>query len=1034
MWLSDTSVKRPVLAAVASLLLFAFGLMAFDRMSLREYPNIDAPIVTIDTKYLGASAQVVENRITKIIEDRISGVSGIRYIESTSSDGRSKVKIEFSIERDIDDAANDIRDRVARVADNLPEQASAPEVEKVDGDESVIMWFNLASDQMTVPQLTDYAERYLTDRFSVLDGVARVRVGGGQSYALRIWLNPKKMVLYDISTTDIEKQLKQANVELPIGSLQGEHIMFTLKANKPLQSLEDIENLIIKQHQQFGQLTLKQVAEVRLGAIEKRRLFKGNGVPMVGIGIIKQSNANTLSVAEQARERRIQVNKNLPDGLEIKESFDSSVFVQQAVFEVYKTLFIALVLVALVMLAFLKSWRVALVPMVTLPISLVATFGVLWTLDFSINLLTLLALVLAIGLVVDDAIVVLENTQRHIDRGYQPIAAAFLGTRQVGFAVIATTLTLVAVFLPIGFLEGQIGRLLSEFAVTLAVAVMFSSWVALTLSPALASKLLRAQKPKQTNDAPNKPKSHFFKRLLIQNLRRPWLSILMFIAIIAASLFYSQNVAREYVPKEDRGAFFIMIKGPEGASFEYMQSYMNEIEERMMPLVESGEIKRLLIRTPRSFGNTEVFNSGFVIVVLEEWSKRRNANLIMADARKKLADLTGVKAIPVMRSPIGGRIQKPVQFVIGGSSYEQLEQWQQQINQAIQENNPGLVSVDWDYEANKPQLSLDINYKQATALGISHQDISETLQMLLGSKRVTTYQHQGEEIDILIKADHQWFQTPQDLDRIYLRSQTTKQMIPLSAISELTTSGESSSLSRYNRVRSITLSAKLEDNLALGDALEYLNNLTRQTLPAEAIIDYKGVSRDFQNSSQSFYMMFGLGILVIFLVLAAQFESFIHPLVILFTVPLALAGGLFALFSFNLSLNIYSQIALVLLLGLATKNGILIVEFTNQLRDKGLPVYHALVSATQLRLRPILMTAITTVAGTLPLIFSSGAASETRYILGIVLFFGVAFSTLLSLFIIPTAYALFAKNSGSPLAASHKLNKALDQATKDKIV
>lgn len=1034
MWLSDTSVKRPVLAAVASLLLFAFGLMAFDRMSLREYPNIDAPIVTIDTKYLGASAQVVENRITKIIEDRISGVSGIRYIESTSSDGRSKVKVEFSIERDIDDAANDIRDRVARVADNLPEQASAPEVEKVDGDESVIMWFNLASDQMTVPQLTDYAERYLTDRFSVLDGVARVRVGGGQSYALRIWLNPKKMALYDISTTDIEKQLKQANVELPIGSLQGEHIMFTLKANKPLQSLEDIENLIIKQHQQFGQLTLKQVAEVRLGAIEKRRLFKGNGVPMVGIGIIKQSNANTLSVAEQARERRIQVNKNLPDGLEIKESFDSSVFVQQAVFEVYKTLFIALVLVALVMLAFLKSWRVALVPMVTLPISLVATFGVLWTLDFSINLLTLLALVLAIGLVVDDAIVVLENTQRHIDKGYQPIAAAFLGTRQVGFAVIATTLTLVAVFLPIGFLEGQIGRLFSEFAVTLAVAVMFSSWVALTLSPALASKLLRAKKPKQTNDAPNKPKSHFFKRLLIQNLRRPWLSILVFIAIIAASLFYSQNVAREYVPKEDRGAFYIMIKGPEGASFEYMKSYMNEIEERMMPLVESGEIKRLLIRTPRSFGNTEVFNSGFVIVVLEEWSKRRNASLIMADARKKLADLTGVKAIPIMRSPIGGRIQKPVQFVIGGSSYEQLEQWQQQMNQAIQENNPGLVSVDWDYEANKPQLSLDINYKQATALGISHQDISETLQMLLGSKRVTTYQHQGEEIDILIKADHQWFQTPQDLEQIYLRSQTTQQMIPLSAISELTTSGESSSLSRYNRVRSITLSAKLEDNLALGDALEYLNNLTRQTLPAEAIIDYKGVSRDFQNSSQSFYMMFGLGILVIFLVLAAQFESFIHPLVILFTVPLALAGGLFALFSFNLSLNIYSQIALVLLLGLATKNGILIVEFTNQLRDKGLPVYHALVSATQLRLRPILMTAITTVAGTLPLIFSSGAASETRYILGIVLFFGVAFSTLLSLFIIPTAYALFAKNSGSPLAASHKLNKALGQATKDKIV
>ena len=418
MWLSDTSVKRPILATVASLLLLAFGLMAFDRMSLREYPNVDAPIVTIDTKYLGASAKVVENRITKLIENRISGVSGIQYIESTSSDGRSNIKVEFSIERDIDDAANDIRDRVARIADNLPEQATAPEVEKVDGDESVIMWFNLVSDQMTVPQLTDYAERYLVDRFSVLDGVARVRVGGGQSYALRIWLNPQKMALYNVTTSDIETQLRAANAELPIGALQGEHILFTLQADKPLSSIEELQNLIIKQNQQVGQLTLKDVAEVKLGAIERRRLFRGNGIPMVGIGIIKQSTANTLTVANLARDRKEIVNKSLPDGLKLKDSYDSSVFVQQAVNEVYKTLFIALGLVSLVMLAFLKSWRMALVPIVTLPVSLIATFGILWTLGFSINLLTLLALVLAIGLVVDDAIVVLENTQRHIDMGH----------------------------------------------------------------------------------------------------------------------------------------------------------------------------------------------------------------------------------------------------------------------------------------------------------------------------------------------------------------------------------------------------------------------------------------------------------------------------------------------------------------------------------------------------------------------------------------------------------------------------------------
>lgn len=1028
MWLSDTAVKRPILATVASLLLLAFGLMAFDRMSLREYPNIDAPIITIDTSYLGASAEVVESRITKLIENRVSGVPGILFIESSSSDGRSNIKIEFSIERDIDDAANDIRDRISRIQDNLPEQASPPEVEKVDGDESAILWFNLNSDQMSVPQLTDYATRYLVDRFSTLNGVARVRIGGGQSYALRIWLNPQKMALYGISTQEIERQLETANLELPVGSVQGEHILYSLQVNRPLNTVRDFQNLIIKQNQQIGQIKLSEIAEVKLGAIERRRLFRGNGQPMVGIGIIKQSNANTLTVAQLARERRDLINQDLPPGLHLAESFDSSIFVQQAVDEVYKTLLIALGLVSLVMLVFLKSWRAALVPMVTLPVSLIATFGVLWGLGFSVNLLTLLALVLAIGLVVDDAIVVLENTQRHLDKGYPPIAAAYLGTRQVGFAVIATTLTLIAVFLPIAFLEGQIGRLFSEFAITLAVAVLFSSWVALTLSPALAAFILKPKRlPKSSIEESPKAKRppHFFKRLLLKNLRYPWVSLLVFIGISVAAVQFAQQVPQEYVPKEDRGVFFISVKGPEGATFEYMQSYLNEIEERLMPLVDNGEAKRLLIRSPRSFSNTEVFNSGFVIVVLEKWAKRRSAFDIMQEARTLLADLTGVKATPIMRSPIGGRVQKPVQFVIGGSSYQDLLHWQGLLDEAIQQDNPGLIGLDWDYEPNKPQLKISVNYAQAKALGISQQSLTETLQVLVGSKKVTTFQYKGEEYDILMKADHKWIQSPQDLEQIYLRSETTNEMIPLAAVSEISPAGVASSLNRYNRVRSMTLSANLQDDLSLAQALDYIKTLTRATLPSEAIIEYKGQSRDFQTASNAFYWVFALGLVVIFLVLAGQFESFIHPLVILLTVPLALAGGLFALLAFNISLNIYSQIALVLLLGLATKNGILIVEFTNQLRDQGLKPYHALISATQLRLRPILMTAITTIAGTLPLILSSGAGSETRIILGIVLFWGVAFSTLLSLFIIPTAYALLAKNSGSPLASTRALEKAL---------
>ncbi|MBD3820713.1 MAG: efflux RND transporter permease subunit [Thiotrichales bacterium] len=1034
MWVSDTSVKRPVFAAVVSLLLFAFGLMSFDRMSLREYPNVDPPIVTISTDYLGASADVVDNRITKVIEDQISGVAGIDSIDSTSSDGRSSIKVEFTIDRDIDDAANDIRDRVSRVTDNLPEQADPPQVQKADSDASPIMWFNLASDRMTVPQLTDYAERYIVDRFSVLDGVANVRVGGGQSLALRIWLNPQKMATYGLTTQDVENQLRSANVELPIGSLQGSQVMLNLQVDKPMQTVEDFKNLVVKQDKQIGQVTLSDIAQVYMGAVERRRIFNGNGIPMVGIGIVKQSTANTLTVAKLARERKDLVNKTLPEGLKLHSSYDASVFVQEAINEVYKTFAIALALVVGVMLVFLRSFRAAMVPMVTLPVSIMATFWVLWMLGFSVNLLTLLALVLAIGLVVDDAIVVLENTQRHIEMGHKPIAAAYLGTRQVGFAVLATTMVLVAVFLPIGFLEGNIGRLFSEFAVTLAVAVIFSMWVALSLSPALASILLKKKADSvgkidavtgEVRQGKANQRLFWFRKLLIKNLRHPWVMLSILAVLSASMLYFGKDVPKEYVPKEDRGVFFVMVKGPEGATFDYMQSYMAEIEKRLMPLVNNGEAKRLLVRAPRSFSNSEIFNSGFVIVVLNDWSERRSGFEIMKEVRKKLSDLTGVKAIPVMRSAIGGRIQKPVQFVIGGPSYKVLADWKEKMEDAIAKTNPGLNSLDWDFEPNKPQLRLHVDYDKAKALGVTYQDISETLQTLLGSKKVTTVKYNGEEYDIILKADSKWFKTPQDLEQIYLRSATTNGMVPLSMFVTTKVEGVASSLYRYNRIKSITLSAKLDEGYSLGQALDYLNKLTRKTLPDDATIDYKGDSKDFQSSSSSMAFVFLFGLVVIFLVLSAQFESFVQPFVIMLTVPLALAGGVFAMKAYGLTFNIYSEIAMVMLIGLATKNGILIVEFTNQLRDRGLSLYPALVTATQLRFRPIMMTSIATVAGTVPLMLSSGAGSESRQILGDVLFWGVSFSTLLSLFVIPVAYALLAKRSGSPLRSTRKLEAAL---------
>ncbi|MBN2646795.1 MAG: efflux RND transporter permease subunit [Thiotrichales bacterium] len=1028
MWLSDTSVKRPVLAFVVSALLLAFGLISFDRMSLREYPDIDPPIVSINTDYLGASASVVESRITKVIENRIAGVSGIQYIESSSQDGRSSIKVEFSLDRDIDAAANDLRDRVSRILDNLPEESDPPEVVKVDDDENVIVWFNLTSDRMTVSELTDYAERYVVDRFSVLDGVANVRIGGGQSYALRIWIDPTKLAMNDLTIADLENTLRATNVELPAGTLQGEQVMLTVQIARPLSSVEEIENLILKQTAN-GRLTLGEVARVELGAIEKRRLFRGNGIPMVGIGITKQSTANTLTVAELARERKTEIQRGLPEGMSMEDSYDASVFVQSAVQEVYFTLFIALGLVVLVMLIFLGNVRAALIPAVTLPVSLLATFWVLWMLGFSINLLTLLALVLAIGLVVDDAIVVLENIQRHLAQGHPPLAAAYLGTRQVGFAVIATTLVLISVFMPISFLEGNVGRLFTEFAITLSVAVLFSSWVALTLSPALASKILKPTHAANTKNTPRNSLWRGFRPLLRFNLRYPWLVFVLFGLLLASMFQLFKALPQEYVPKEDRGAFFLSIKGPEGASYEYMQAYMQEIERRLMPLIESGEAKRVLIRAPRAFGNAQVFNTGFGIIILNDWSERRSAFVIMSEIRKNLSDLSGIKVAPIMRSSIGGAISRPVQFVISGNTYQELEAWKALMEQAIAQTNPGLTGIEWDYETNKPQLGVKVDYAKARLLGIDQRTLNETLQTLLGAKRVTTYTYKGEEIDILLEAERESLQSPQDLNNVYLRADTGA-MIPLTQVVELATYADAAVLNRYNRMRSITLSANLEDGYTLGSALTYLDQLTRQTLPEEAIISYKGQSRDFAQSNQSLYFVFLFALVVIFLVLAAQFESFKSPLVIMLTVPLAVVGGLLALMIHQQTLNLYSQIALILLIGLATKNGILIVEFANQLRDQGKSLYHALMQAVKLRLRPILMTTITTCAGAVPLIFSSGAGAETREILGLVLLWGVAFSTLLSLFMIPAFYALIARHAHSPQYTARRLQEALQSSNK----
>ena len=1027
MILSDMSVRRPVLASVISLLLVIFGLVSFSGLPLREYPDIDPPVVTIETLYPGASANVVETQITEPIEERIAGVEGIAFIESRSEDGLSAVTVEFDTGRDIDGAANDVRDRVSAILGDLPDEADPPEIQKVDANDDVIMWLNLVSDRMTVPALTDYAERYLVDRFSVLDGVARIRIGGGQNYAMRIWLDRSAMTARGIVVGDVEAALREENVELPAGSIESMERSFSVRVKRSFRSAEDFRNLVLLQGGDGYLVRLGDIARVERGTEEDRTFFRGNGVAMVGIGVIKQSTANTIDVARAAKAEMNRLNPNLPSGMEIKQSYDTSIFVEGAVREVYKTLLIAIGLVVLVIYLFLGSVRATVVPAVTVPVSIVASFIVLNFLGFSVNLLTLLALVLAIGLVVDDAIVVLENIYRRMqENGESALVAAFAGTRQVGFAVIATSIVLVAVFVPIAFLEGDVGRLFSEFALTMAAAVFFSSIVALSLSPMLASKILQ----KRTGDDSSTVVDRVFRsvlrryrRILKAALRFPLVVVALFALLVGGTVWLLVQIPTEYAPKEDRGAFFVIVNGPEGASYAYMEEYMDEIERRLMPFVESGEATRLLVRAPRTFSNYENFNTGIVIFVLDDWQRRRSAWAIMGDVRAKLSDLPGVRAFPVMRQGFGASIQKPFQFVIGGGTYAELAQWRDTLLEKIDADNPGLIGIDWDYKETKPQLQVSIDYDRAAKLGVTVGNIGRTLETLLGSRRVTTYIDDGEEYDVIVEGEREQQRTPSDLQHIYVRSSQNGGLIPLSNIVTLEEFADSPALNRYNRVRAITLEANLADDLTLGDALAYMEQLVATHLPEEVIIDYKGQSRDFKNSTRSIAFVFLLGIVVVFLVLAAQFESYINPFVILLTVPMAMAGGLLGLWITGNTLNLYSQIGLVMLVGLAAKNGILIVEFANQLRQRRLSFHHAILKASEVRLRPIVMTGITTATGTIPLILSSGAGAETRFAIGVVVVFGVLTATAFTLFVVPVAYSLFSRKAGLPGEVSRRLDR-----------
>ena len=1032
MYLSEISVKRPVLASVFSLLLVIFGIISFFKLPLREYPDVNPPIVSIQTTYTGASADIIETRVTQLIEGIISGIEGIRTIESESEDGRSNITIEFNIDRDVDAAAADVRDRVARIVNNLPDEADPPEITKLDNNTQEVMWLRLTSDIYNQMELTDYADRFLIDRLSTVDGVARVRIGGERRYAMRIWLDRKALSARGVTVDDVAQALRRENIELPAGRLESYKREFTLRVERLYESAEDFGKLVIKRGDDGYLIRLRDVADVEVAPEDKRTELRSVGLPAIGLGIAKQSRANTLVVTRGIRKEMEEIIPSLPDGITLKVAYDSSLFVESAIDEVYSTLFMTIALVITVIFLFLGNVRATLVPAVTIPISLISAFIVLYLFDFSVNLLTLLALVLSIGLVVDDAIVVLENIFKKIESGMPPLAAAFKGSNEVGFAVIATTLVLLAAFIPISFLEGDEGRLFTEFAITMAAAVAFSSLVALTLCPMLCSKILKQESAKkgfsQKVEAVMERVMVPYKKALDLALAHKSYIILSTVIAIPAIYFLFTIIPGEFEPTEDRGVFFTVIQGPEGSSLEYMKQKTRTLEKDLGVLIDSGEANQTLVILPGIQGSTGSVNSGIGIILLEPWDKReRTAQEIVKGIQPKLFSYPGILAFPILPKGLTqGRLSQPIQFVIQGSSYEELAEWRDKFLEKLKAY-PGIVNVDFDYKETKPQYLIDIDRDRAASLGVSNQAIGTTLETALGSRQVTTYIDKGEEYDVILQMDDKGRQTTRDLNNIYVRSSTTNELIPLSNLVTLKETSDAASLNRFNRLRAVTISGTPAPGYTQGEVLAKLEEISKEVLPKTAKIDYKGESRTFKETSASFYLIFALALIVVYLVLAGQFESFIHPFVILTVVPLSIFGALAGLFLFGVTMNIYSQIGILMLVGLSSKNSILIVEFANQLRDQGMEFFKALEQACLLRLRPILMTALSTAIGALPLVLATGAGAESRLSLGVVVFVGVLFSTFLTLFVVPVFYALMAQNTDSPEANTRLLEKQLKE-------
>ncbi|CAA6603209.1 Uncharacterized transporter HI_0895 [Rhodospirillaceae bacterium LM-1] len=1023
MKLPELSIRRPVLATVMSLLLTLVGIIALQRLTVREYPNIDEPVVTVTTTYKGASSEVVESQVTKVMEDSLAGIEGVDVLSSISRAERSQITVRFRSNRDPESAASDVRDRVGRVRGRLPEDVDEPVVAKVEADAQPIIYLAFSSDRHDTLFITDYAERYVKDRIQNINGVADVAIYGARRFAMRIWLDSARLAAYRLTPLDVENALKRQNVEIPAGRIESMSREFTVLSETDLQTPEQFGQVIIGDSGGGYMVRIKDVARVELGPEDERRIARYRGKTAITLGIIKQSTANPLDVAKGLRAILPTLTDSLPEGLNAEIGYDTTLFISESIDSVFKTIFEATLLVVLVIFFFLRTVRATLIPIVTIPVSLIGAAAIMYAFNFSINTLTLLSMVLAIGLVVDDAIVMLENIYRHIEDGMPPMKAALNGSREIGFAVLAMTITLAAVYVPIGFMTGRTGRLFTEFALTLAGAVIVSGFVALTLSPMMCSRMLKHEKKHSrfynVIETFLNNLTAAYQRLLTLSLSKRMIVVAVGLAVALSSGGLIMLLKSELAPIEDRGTIMATAIAPEGSTIAYTDRYLREIEEIIKTI---PEVDRFM-----AVAGVPVVSQAISFSRLKEWGDRSRSQMdIVKSMTPRLMAIPGVLAFAVNPASLGQRpTEKPVQFVVQTQlSYPEL---QTMVQALIQEASkyPGLMALDTDLRLNKPQLRVTVNREKVADVGASVDQVGRALETMLGGRQVTRFKREGYQYDVIVQVADIDRQNPDDLSAIYVRARDGR-MVQLSNLLNVEETVAPRELNHFNQMRAATITANIAPGYALGEAIAFLEETAARVLPSVAQYDFNGQSREFKTSRADMILTFVLALFFIYLVLAAQFESFVDPFVIMLTVPLSMTGALLALKLSGGTLNVYSQIGLVTLVGLITKHGILIVEFANQLQDVGKSKIDAVVEAATLRLRPILMTTGAMVLGALPLALGSGAGAESRSQIGWVIVGGLLLGTCLTLFVVPTAYSFLARTrkptSGDamtePLAAS----------------